>query len=60
MMRLLLLGLFGYATYRMARAFVSSVPSDFEPVGLLPPPDPDNGTARPKAKSAANRARKHR
>jgi hypothetical protein len=57
MMRLLLVGLFGYATYRMARAFVASVPSDFEPVGLLPAPDPDNAAQRPKAKSA--RARKH-
>ena len=57
MMRLLLVGLFGYATYRMARAFVRSVPSDFEPVGLLPPPSSRSSAQLPKAKSATTRAR---
>jgi hypothetical protein len=40
MMRLLLLGLVGYAAYRVARNFVDSVPDDFEPVGLIPSPSP--------------------
>jgi hypothetical protein len=39
MIRLLLAGLVGYAVYRAGRRFVRSVPVDFEPVGLLPPPD---------------------
>lgn len=38
MLRLIIAGLLGYATYRVAREFVSSVPDNFEPVGVLPPP----------------------
>lgn len=57
MMRLLLVGLFGYATYRVARGFVRSVPGDFEPVGLLPPPRTLDVTARPKARSTPARGR---
>jgi hypothetical protein len=53
MMRLLLVGLFGYAAYKLASAFVRSVPSDFEPVGLLPPPE--NPAAGPEAKSTITR-----
>ena len=58
MMRLLLVGLFGYATYRLARAFVRSVPGDFEPVGLLPPPASVDAAAhsRPR-KTTARRGR---
>ena len=55
MMRLLLVGFFGYATYRMARAFVRSVPDDFEPVGLLPPARPQ-ATRRPRARTANGRS----
>jgi len=59
MMRLLLVGLFGYVTYRYARAFVRSVPGDFEPVALLPPPQTEDPTARQKTASARHsRARK--
>ena len=55
MMRLLLVALFGYATYRLARAFVRSVPDDFEPVGLLAPTSVDAAAhSRPK-KAAARR-----
>jgi hypothetical protein len=59
MMRLLLVGLFGYATYRLARAFVRSVPDDFEPVGLLEPPKPEiaaAGQSRPR-KTTVRRGR---
>jgi hypothetical protein len=56
MIRLLLVGLFGYVTYRYARAFIRSVPDNFEPVGLLPPPKPVT-TVRPKKTSAGRRAR---
>ena len=57
MIRLLLVGLFGYVTYRYARAFVRSVPDDFEPVGLLPPPKPATATVRPKNASPRRRTR---
>ena len=60
MMRLLLVGLFGLATYKLARAFVRSVPDDFEPIGL-PPPKAENPSLRPKAASSTarrSRARK--
>ena len=55
MIRLLLVGLFGFVTYRYARAFIRSVPGDFEPVGLLSPPKPASATARPKKAKAARR-----
>jgi len=57
MIRLLLVGLFGYLTYRSARAFIRSVPDDFEPVGLLPPPKPAAATAHSKNASPRRRAR---
>jgi hypothetical protein len=38
MARLILLAALGYVGYRVAKRFIRSVPSDFEPVGLLPPP----------------------
>ena len=57
MIRLLLVGLFAYATYRVARGFVRSVPTDFEPVGLLPPPGSEVAAERPAANSATTRAR---
>ena len=53
MMRMLLVALFGYATYRLARAFVRSVPDDFEPIGLLPPPASANAAAHSRPKRAA-------
>ena len=56
MIRLLLVGLFGYVTYRYARAFIRSVPDDFEPVGLLPP-KPATATAPSKSAKADRRAR---
>ena len=58
MMRLVLVALFGYASYRLARAFVRSVPDDFEPIGLLAPPTGADAAAhsRPK-KAAAGRGR---
>ena len=56
MIRLLLVGLFGYVTYRYARAFVRSVPDDFEPVGLLPAPKPVTATARLKSSKPRRRA----
>jgi hypothetical protein len=56
MIKLLLVGVFGYVAYRYARAFVRSVPGDFEPVGLLPPPPKAvTATARPKKAKAARR-----
>ena len=61
MMRLLLVALFGLATYKFARAFVRSVPGDFEPIGLLPAPETENPSLRPKAASSTarrSRARK--
>jgi hypothetical protein len=60
MMRLLLVGLFGYAAYRFARAFVRSVPGDFEPVGLLPPPASVNAAAHSRPKGATARRRRAR
>ena len=57
MIRLLLVGLFGYVTYRYARAFLRSVPDGFEPVGLLPPPQPVTATVRPKRAKAARGSR---
>lgn len=55
MMRLLLVALFGYATYRLTRAFVRSVPDDFEPVGLLAPPTSADAAAHSPPKKAAAR-----
>ena len=55
MIKLLLVGVFGYVAYRYARAFIRSVPDDFEPVGLLPPPKAVTATARPKKAKAARR-----
>ena len=55
MMRLLLVGLFGYATYRLALAFVRSVPDDFEPIGLLPPPASVGAAAHSRPKKATAR-----
>jgi hypothetical protein len=60
MMRLLLVGLFGYATYRLARAFVRSVPGDFEPVGLLPPPETSDATTRAKARRTTSRGNRRK
>lgn len=57
MMKLLLVALFGLATYKIARDFVRSVPGDFEPVGLLPPPNAEAPTVRAKA-ARRSRARK--
>jgi hypothetical protein len=38
MLRIIVIAALGYVGYRAAKRFVRSVPSDFEPVGLLPPP----------------------
>jgi hypothetical protein len=60
MIRLLLVGLFSYVTYRYARAFVRSVPDDFEPVGLLAPPKPATATDRSRMAKATARVRRAR
>jgi hypothetical protein len=36
--RLGLITLFSYVAYRIGRELIASVPSDFEPIPLLPPP----------------------
>ena len=54
MTRLIILALLGYGAYRVARRFVRSVPSDFEPI-LLAPPQAMPKTARVRARGGGRK-----